>query len=87
MSQQRIFSPSNSSSSSSSTAKRYEETFTATDTYTFTHNLGGYPQITILNSSLQEVGVDVKHLSSNQTQINFDGTTFTNAIIIADISE
>lgn len=85
MAQQRIFLPANPFANVSSTNKRYKDTFTATNTYTFTHSLGGYPQITVLNPQLQEVSVDVKHLSVNETQIDFPGTTFTDAIVIADL--
>jgi len=48
-----------------------EEEFTGTGNYTFTHNLGNHPQITVLNSDLEEVEVSVTHTTVNEVYLEF----------------
>lgn len=63
---------------------RYEETFTATGVHTVNHNLGAYPQVTVLDVTNEELGVVVDHSSINTLQLQFNGT-ITNGLVYCDI--
>jgi hypothetical protein len=63
----------------------YEETFTATSSYTVDHNLGERPQVTVLDSSGNEIACEVQHMSDNSLDLNFKGT-ITNGDVFCDTS-
>lgn len=63
---------------------RVQETFTATGSYTFTHNLGYYPHVTVLTSSLKQTNVTITHSNTNELVLSFAGA-MTNAIVFGSI--
>jgi hypothetical protein len=65
-------------------ALHFEETFTATDTKSVAHNLGTFPQVTVMDSSGQQIEVEVNWIDLNTVVLNFVGTTLTNAVVVCD---
>jgi hypothetical protein len=43
----------------------------ATTVWTITHNLGGYPNVTTVDSSGQQIDGDVEYISANVIQVTF----------------
>lgn len=50
-------------------------------TWVIDHNLGFYPNVQVYDSDYEEIFADVKHPSSNQTEVNFTGTTAGYAVL------
>lgn len=63
---------------------KYRERFTATDSYLIEHNLGSYPQVTVLDSGLCEIETQICHVNYNETVLGFNGTIIS-GYILADI--
>lgn len=49
--------------------------------YTFTHNLGKYPIIQVLNNSLNLIGMTITHTSVNAATINFNNVLVTGSLV------
>lgn len=49
--------------------------------YTFTHNLGKYPIIQVLNNSLNLIGITITHTSVNAATINFNNVFVAGSLV------
>ncbi len=63
--------------------QHFEETFTATTTKTVTHSFGEKPQVTVLDSTGDEIEVEVSHTDDNVLVLTFVGT-LTAAVVFCD---
>ena len=50
-------------------------------TWVIDHNLGFYPNVQVFDSDYEEIFAEVKHPTSNQTEVNFTGTTAGYAVL------
>lgn len=58
-------------------------TFTATDSYSYTHSLGQRPDVTVLLDSGLEIEVEVIHDDSNTVSIYFNGTISDGVLLLS----
>lgn len=56
--------------------------FTATDSYSYQHNGGDYPAVTVLDARLDEIVVCVRHPDVNTVDLFFSGQTLTDATLV-----